>query len=690
MSGFVLRKLILDAACGNKLKILEPGEYVLSDARYDAFYMEGLAIQAVVGKNGSGKSTLIEMLFRMSNNLAALMLRGYPRPAAERVYFIKGVVGEVVYEVDGVEGRLKCGEDFVELKLGSEGFRWSLNNADCEHRRNGQVVVERETRFQKEVKAAASFFYTIATNYSMQSYITDDYAGEPLLGWDEDESRWKNTHDATSWIDGVFHKNDGYMSPIVLNPYRHEGTVDMAKEERLTTGRLCALLWEMKDASDEEQLIEGYRLLDIGYDFFNWPLIQKFDKKMLAELPEGPFSSKFLWAYSQDHSIAKRILDAYGLVLDKKMSLVEQTLRIYLAYKTLSIAGKYPSYSHFEPVGDVNLAFQSKAEAYYHDLILGLVEKINGDNSHITLKIRQTRKLIDATLQPDYKQQLEGRFTYKEYIHMLGYPERVERVEERTELLPPPIFRPRALLVKNEVVNELTERVRDERARTRLLYGRAIDLNQLSSGERQFIYTTSTLVYHALNLKSVPEVERVAYKNICMVLDEIEICFHPEYQRTFVSKFVDLMRRTRLTEGFGINVLVITHSPFVLSDIPQGNILYLQEGHQLSKGELAAEEVTNPFCANINDILHQSFFLEKGFTGEFARRMVLSLADYLKGNEVTDHWTPEKARDFIKEIGEPLLREQLMEMYKESPVAGVRDKIALYEYEIERLRQEEG
>ena len=169
---------------------------------------------------------------------------------------------------------------------------------------------------------------------------------------------------------------------------------------------------------------------------------------------------------------------------------------------------------------------KSKVEAYYHDLIPELVDKINEDASHITLKIRQTRKLIDATLQPDYKQQLEGRFTYTEYIQMLGYPERVERVEERTELLPPPIFRPRALLVKSEVVNELLEAITDEGERMRLLYEKVIDLNQLSSGERQFIYTMSTLVYHAFNLKSVPEIERVAYKNICHFPVSCETIFH--------------------------------------------------------------------------------------------------------------------------------------------------------------------
>lgn len=657
MSRFVLRKLILDEACGYKLKILEPGEYVFSNPKYDAFFMEGLAIQAVVGKNGSGKSSLIEILFRMSNNLAALMFRGYPRPAAEQVYFITDVVGELHYDVDGISGVLKCERNKVSLHFGDEAFTWSLDCKECLHQRQG-VKVNGETRFQKEVNAAADFFYTIATNYSMQSYITDDYANEIVLGWNEEEGAWKETHDSTSWIDGVFHKNDGYMSPIVLNPYRHEGSVDMAKEERLTTSRLCALLWEMKDAPDEEQLIEGYRLLDIGYDFFNWPLIQKFDKRLLKDLPNGPFSSQFLWAYNQDGSVAKSILDAYHLEYNRQMSLVEQTLRIYLAYKTLSIAGKYPSYSHFETVGDVNLVFQAKEEAYYHDLIPELVAKITDDESHITLKIRQTRKLIDATLQPNYKQQLEGRFTYKKYLQMLGYPERVDRVETRSELLPPPIFRPHALVIKNDVYKTLLETIPDGGERNSELYNKAINLNQLSSGERQFIYTTGTLVYHAMNLKSVPEDTRVAYKNICMVLDEIEICFHPEYQRTFLSKFVDLMKRTRLTESFGINVFIATHSPFVLSDIPKGNILYLDEGKNVTdKKEL------DTFGANVNELLCQSFFLSGGFMGEFAKQKIESLVNHLKSDEPNDSWTAEKANEVIELVGDEVIQYQLRQLY---------------------------
>jgi AAA15 family ATPase/GTPase len=688
MSKFVLRKLSLSSACGSKLKILEPGEYVFTNAKYDDFFMDGVTIQAIVGKNGCGKSSLIEMLFRMSNNLSALMLKGYKRPAAEQIYFIQNVVGELHFEIDGIPGVLKCENDKVALQLDDETFVWSLEHGDCEHC-IGKQRIKGETRFQKEVKASASFFYTIATNYSMQSYITDDYSSERILRWDTKKKSWEKTYDATSWIDSVFHKNDGYMSPIVLNPYRHDGTIDMAKEERLTTNRLCSMLWETKELPDEEQLIDGYRLFAVSYDFYNLPLIQKFDKKVLNKLPRGSFSDCFTYAYKQDGSIARSIMDAYGLTLDRKQSLVEKTLRIYLSYKTLNVAKKYPSYSAFNKLGDINLIFQSTPEAYYHTKVKQLVEAILRDPSHITLKIRQTLDLIECFANLADKNTFEGYFSYSDYLRLVGKPEEPVGVLERMDLLPPPIFRPHIYLIKTKEYNRIMK-IENEELRSRRLQDKVININRLSSGERQFIYLTSTLIYHALNLKSVPDDgTRVKYRNLNMVLDEIEICFHPEYQRTFINKLLSLIKRTRLTECFGINILVVTHSPFVLSDIPQGNIMYLKEGHQLTGDEIKAEEITNPFCANINDILHQSFFLEKGFVGEFAKQRVLSLLDYLNGGKNVDDWSPEKARAFIAEVGEPLVREQLLGIYKDSLVTGVQDKIAIYREEIQRLEGRE-
>ena len=212
-----------------------------------------------------------------------------------------------------------------------------------------------------------------------------------------------------------------------------------------------------------------------------------------------------------------------------------------------------------------------------------------------------------------------------------------------------------------------------------------IPFGLLSSGERQFAYMMSTYIYHLFNLESIAltkiralsgggrgqqsDTNRIAYRMINLIFDEMELCFHPEYQRTFVKRLTNLLIDSKLNTIFSINIILTTHSPFVLSDIPLSNILFLK------KGKVANNAVTiNPFGANVNDILKQSFFLENGFMGELVRGWIISLCSYLYQNvdfskfQIPDHcrsyqWTPETARVFIEQIGDTLIKSQLMEAY---------------------------
>lgn len=684
MNKFVIRKLIVSKDCGNKLKNLKPGEYIFSNERYDSFFMEGVTIQAIVGKNGSGKSSLVEMIFRMTNNLSALMFKGQKR-RFDNLYFIRDVVGELHYELDSKKGVLKCESDSVKLTIGEDEFFWSLNDNNNERTNNVNTIDLNKKRTETQV--AAQYFYTIATNYSLQSYITNDFAAEDKLVWDNVLKKWSKATDTTSWIDGVFHKNDGYMNPIVLNPYRNKGTIDLLKEERLTTNRLCSLLWELKDEPDNSQLIDGYRLFDIKYDLNLDSLREKFTHNGNPLWTEDTFITVFVGRYNRDNSLAKAVLDSYGVKLNKNMGVAEKALRIYLAYKTLCIAAKSPFYSDFSKIGNIKLLFKKDVDPKLQDRAKALVRKIKEDKTHITLKIRQTVTLISLLDKKTSKYISNGHFNYSDYLDYMNCSNKSMTLEERTELLPPPIFRPSITLVKNETVNMLQESSLDIKKRNEILNNSSIDINSLSSGERQFIYTTSTIIYHALNLKSVSGKDRIAYKNICIALDEIEICFHPEYQRTFINKFLALIKRTKLSDYFGINVLLVTHSPFILSDIPQDNIMYIQDGHQLSRDELDQCGIKNPFCANINDILRQSFFLDQGFVGEFARQRVISLVRYLKEGENNDEWTQEKARLFINEIGEPVVKDNLIALYRDCEEVGIQEKIAIYENEIKLLKE---
>ena len=231
-------------------------------------------------------------------------------------------------------------------------------------------------------------------------------------------------------------------------------------------------------------------------------------------------------------------------------------------------------------------------------------------------------------------------------------------MQKRLETLPPPLFKPEIYLIKTEDYERISAQEHSEEERAKSIAEKAIPLSKLSSGERQFIFMTSTLLYHALNIQSIPKDERLAYRNICMVLDEVEICFHPEYQRTFINSLLSLLRRTKLNETFDINVIIVTHSPFVLSNIPKGNILYL------AKGENVTDKIgLNTLGANVNELLNQSFFLSGGFMGEFAKVKIESLVKYMNEGVNDDGWNEENAKTFMDLVGDEVIRYQLQQLY---------------------------
>lgn len=68
-----------------------------------------------------------------------------------------------------------------------------------------------------------------------------------------------------------------------------------------------------------------------------------------------------------------------------------------------------------------------------------------------------------------------------------------------------------------------------------------VPFEYLSSGEKQQDYSISALVYHLKNLDSVSDdnssSERVAYPYVQLVLEEVELYYHPKLQRQLIKIF---------------------------------------------------------------------------------------------------------------------------------------------------------
>lgn len=670
MATFRLLSLTIDERCSEKVRRnLFPGEYILcGDVLEPQFFGKNISVSAIVGKNGAGKSSLLELLFRMVNNFGYMLGANVRKnkKGSKYVKYVDGIYADLKYRIDDELVILKCRYDKVLYSYEGKTFCLfdSLDAKDTFGQERPRADMEEEAQEIDVVSMDAAlrielckhFFFSVVTNYSLQSYNSNDYLDEEALGHHYVDDIGIDKND--SWLDGVFHKNDGYLVPISLNPERYKGFFDLQKETDLTSSRLEILLIEAKRRNIN--FIDNYELDDIEYSF-SWDYIaNKVSLEKDSIKDEYELRSAIRLIAENSHSVLAILLERYGFHVDDSENLLFYVGIAYLFYKTHSIAASYPIFG--APKQMVNVEHLDEI-CHDEDTIVqyaSFIKQLIHDKSHLTTKLRKTLNFMKALVNG---QNLEESFSYyRDYTHFVGEVlSKRPSLEDRMAILPPPFFKSKVYLRQIDTGK-------------RMLY------SKLSSGERQYLFTFSALLYHVFNIKMTP-VNRPHYRLANLMLDEVEICFHPEYQRTLVYRLIELLRQFRLNYRFSINIILTTHSPFILSDIPKSNVLYLENGK--SVGETIYKDT---FGANVNDILHQSFFLKKGFMGEFARDKIQSVIDFLNSKN-SSKWTKESSLEFIeKVVSEPILQRQLRSLYEKR--YDLRDnKIEKLESEIERLKQ---
>jgi hypothetical protein len=81
-----------------------------------------------------------------------------------------------------------------------------------------------------------------------------------------------------------------------------------------------------------------------------------------------------------------------------------------------------------------------------------------------------------------------------------------------------------------------------------------------------------------------------------------------------------------------INILFLTHSPFILSDIPGENIMRLEINKKTGKSRPSSTTVQT-FAANIHELLADSFFLKGTLMGKFAENQLNDVIDKIKSKK---------------------------------------------------------
>lgn len=179
-----------------------------------------------------------------------------------------------------------------------------------------------------------------------------------------------------------------------------------------------------------------------------------------------------------------------------------------------------------------------------------------------------------------------------------------------------------------------------------------IDLSKNSSGQLQIFSTISNILINLIRLNSRTyehfirnkETENASgrfFYNTVVVLDELEINLHPKFQKNLIKQLIKAIGHLNLSLK-SIHIILLTHSPFILSDIPSQNVLKLQNGKPVSNDGI------NSFGANIYDLLNDDFFLKDGFIGDYASKLISEILS--KENIEQDDL------DVINLIGDPFLK----------------------------------
>lgn len=199
-----------------------------------------------------------------------------------------------------------------------------------------------------------------------------------------------------------------------------------------------------------------------------------------------------------------------------------------------------------------------------------------------------------------------------------------------------------------------------------------IEFHPSSSGELSMVNLVSYMYQAFAKPNSNNE-------DILIIIDELDAYLHPRWQQGILSWLLKWWQDDNLFKKYNIQLFFTTHSPILLSDIPGDKVIYL---HKESQHIYLEESNHKTFGADIYTLFYDSFFMDKGSIGEFAKNKVDELINWLKKDD--PEIREKEVLYLLESIGDHNAVVQLKRMYEEKKLR--TSSAEGFRYKLEHLR----
>lgn len=433
------------------------------------------------------------------------------------------------------------------------------------------------------------------------------------------------------WTNSIYHRTDGYDTPLLLEPYKgHEqdnNYIDISNIEYLNNGKLFDFYAQLKG---NKHINSFFNPKDIWMMIDSNKIINKYEKFLDFNMSELFNSQIISLVNNKDLINLNKLYYVIKIIYSNKNIFREETV-----VQTMK--------------SEINMVNLGKSD----DDLITFLRKVQVEEN-LLLEIKkgtpETKKLEDCI-------QFHKFFTsntvkleeYKKFLVLNQTNSHHNSLEE--------VF---------NIFNKIVPWIYIE------FYDGDKSYSSLSSGEKMFLSFSINMMYQIRNIELL---KKQPYKTINLFLDEVEFGLHPEWQKRFIQEVLYILKNFKSK----FNLFYATHSPFILSDLPKENIIFLDKVDEKTKEKypnINISNLENAYCINVSEhielntfgqnihtLLADGFFMEDGTMGEFAKSKIKEILNFLNGQGKLKTIKKKLIKSIIESIGEDFLRKKLFDLY---------------------------